>query len=391
MGSFAKATKRKAKLRAAFFGPSGAGKTMSALRIAAGLGQRIALIDTEHYSASKYADRFEFDTVDLADKTITGYCQMIREAGSAGYEVLIIDSLSHAWQELLESVEKLAKTKYKGNTWSAWSEGTPEQRRLIEAILTFPGHVIATMRSKTAWETSKDERGRSTPQRVGLAPEQGKGIEYEFDLLLELSEDHHARVLKDRTGRFQDRILEKPGEDFGRELADWLNTGADAPAEPAPSAPQERPRRAASRPPAEPTHEARSERGPSWPEWSRGYLVQVQKAWRTEMQEAGVDPAIQQELFEGGAPELVNLLVSRAIESGKLDRSAVAKPGHPDKRDPARAAQWVAGVFASYPDRCIDILEDQAEQKREELRRILGMTDSSQADRGEAYEEALAN
>jgi hypothetical protein len=59
--------------------------------------------------------------------------------------------------------------------------------------------------------------------RVGLAPEQGKGIEYEFDLLLELSPDHVGHVIKDRTGKFQDVLLEKPGEDFGQALAAWLS------------------------------------------------------------------------------------------------------------------------------------------------------------------------
>jgi len=92
----------------------------------------------------------------------------------------------------------------------------------VNAILTYPGHVIATMRSKTEWSIESDGKGKQKPVRVGLAPEQGKGIEYEFDLLLELSPDHIGRVIKDRTGRFQDELLEKPGEAFGKALAEWL-------------------------------------------------------------------------------------------------------------------------------------------------------------------------
>jgi hypothetical protein len=227
---FKRATKAAAKLRAAFFGPSGAGKTFSALRVASGLaaGQPVALIDTERGSASKYADRFSFDVLELDDQTIDGYVAAIREAAKAGYAVLVIDSLSHGWQTLLEEVEKLAKAKYRGNTWSAWSEGTPLQKKLVAAILGFPGHVIATMRSKTEWTTVDDGRGRKTPQRVGLAPEQGKGVEYEFDLLVEISTDHVANVIKDRTGRFQDKLLDKPGEEFGEQLAAWLADGEPA-------------------------------------------------------------------------------------------------------------------------------------------------------------------
>jgi len=227
---FRKATKSQAKLRAAVFGPSGAGKTFTSLRVATGLagGSPIALIDTERGSASKYADRFTFDVMELEDQSIQGYVDAIKQAAQAGYGVLVIDSLSHGWQTLLEEVEKLAKAKYRGNTWSAWSEGTPLQKKLVQAILGFPGHVIATMRSKTEWTTVDDGRGRKTPQRVGLAPEQGKGVEYEFDLLVEISTDHIANVIKDRTGRFQDKLLDKPGEDFGQQLAAWLADGEPA-------------------------------------------------------------------------------------------------------------------------------------------------------------------
>jgi hypothetical protein len=232
---FKKATKAAANLHAAIFGPSGAGKTFTSLRVATGLagGSPIAVIDTERGSASKYADRFSFDVLELEDQTIDGYVAAIKEAAKAGYKVLVIDSLSHGWQTLLEEVEKLAKAKYRGNTWSAWSEGTPHQRRLVQAILNYPGHVIATMRSKTEW-TTVDNNGKKTPQRVGLAPEQGKGVEYEFDLLVEISTEHIANVIKDRTGKFQDKLIDRPGEDFGRQLAAWLSDGLPSPVAPAP-------------------------------------------------------------------------------------------------------------------------------------------------------------
>lgn len=229
MSVFKKATKSQAKLRAAIFGPSGAGKTFSSLRIATGLGGRIAVIDTERGSAAKYADLFMFDVAEPADKTIDSYVETIKAAH--GYDVLIIDSLSHAWAELLAEIDRLANAKFRGNTWSAWSEGTPKQRRLVDAILDFPGHVIATMRSKTEWQTASDSGGKSRPVRVGLAPEQGKGIEYEFDVLFEISPEHIVHVIKDRSGRFQDRTIDKPDEEFGKALAAWLSDAPPAPEE----------------------------------------------------------------------------------------------------------------------------------------------------------------
>ena len=225
---FQKATKERAKLRAAIFGPSGAGKTFTSLRLATGIGGPIALIDSERRTASKYADRFDFDVCDLgsSEHRIADYVKAITAAGQAGYNVLIIDSLSHAWQELLAEIDAIAKAKYRGNTWSAWSDGTPKQKALVDAILDFPGHVIATMRSKTEWTTEKGNNGKDKPVRIGLTPEQGKGIEYEFDMLFELSTEHILTVLKDRSGKFQDQFIDRPGEALGAEMAAWLDEGA---------------------------------------------------------------------------------------------------------------------------------------------------------------------
>jgi len=239
MVQFVQATKEQTRLRMAAFGPSGSGKTFSALRIASGIvaqeGGKIAVIDTERRTARKYSDRFEFMVCDLDRRTIDDYVQAIQAAADAGATVLIIDSLTHAWHELLQEVNTLARARFGGNTWAAWSEGTPKQQQLVDSLLSFPGHIIATMRSKTEWVIQQNERsGKSAPTRVGLAPEQGKGIEYEFDILLELSIDHVANIAKDRSGRFQDKVIELPDEDFGRELSLWLQ---DAPAPAAQVAP----------------------------------------------------------------------------------------------------------------------------------------------------------
>ena len=223
MGSFKKATKEQAKLRLALFGVSGSGKTYTALRIAKGLGGKIAVIDTERNSACKYSDRFDFDVCDAKKPSIENLKMFIEEARN--YDVLIIDSMTHAWLELLQEVEKLAKTKFGGNTWSAWSEGTPKQMSLINALLDFPGHIIATMRVETNWTTVTNEKVKVVPVRVGEAPKQGKGIEYEFDMLMQISPEHDALVIKDRTGKYQDEVIPMPDEEFGKALGEWLKDG----------------------------------------------------------------------------------------------------------------------------------------------------------------------
>lgn len=235
MIQFQKAVKEQVRLRLAIYGPAGAGKTASALRIAHGIGGRIAFIDTENYSASRYADGlnyaggfvpFNFDVVSLRKPTIEHYVEAIQAAENAGYNILIIDSLSHGWQELLEDIDNLTENKYKGNSWRAWSEGTPKQKSFIRTITQSNMHIISTMRAKTEWETVKDERtNKIRPVRIGLAPEQGKGIEYEFDMLMEINDSHYATIIKDRSGKFQDMEIHCPDEKFGKELAEWLTQG----------------------------------------------------------------------------------------------------------------------------------------------------------------------
>lgn len=224
---FEKATKEKCKLRLAITGVSGAGKTFSALRIASALGTKIAFIDTETRSARKYSDRFNFDVKELAQPSIDNIIEAIEFVNKNNYDVLIIDSLSHAWQELLDEIDKLAKTKYQGNSFRAWGEGTPKQKRLIKAILECNAHVIGCMRAKTEYVVSTNDKGKASPQKVGMGTEQGKGIEYEFDMLMEISRDHIAEITKDRTGKFQDAVIEKPDEAFGKEILAWLDSAPE--------------------------------------------------------------------------------------------------------------------------------------------------------------------
>ncbi|MDR1176920.1 MAG: ATP-binding protein [Treponema sp.] len=231
--AFKKAERSQLWLRLAIMGPSGSGKTFTALRIAKGIAERMgvpfAVIDTEGRSASKYADRFTFIVDDLEEKNIDKYLSSMNECIGADYKILVIDSLSHAWKELLEEVDRIAKKSFSGNTWSAWSEGTPKQNKLINAIVNFPGHIIVTMRSKTEWVLEENSKGRMAPVKKGMAAEQGKNIEYEFDLLMELNQNHWATITKDRTGQFQDQDIEKPGEEFGHSLYDWLSAGNSPP------------------------------------------------------------------------------------------------------------------------------------------------------------------
>lgn len=225
---FQKAQRKQAKLRLALTGPSGAGKTMGALLVAQGIGGKIAVIDTEKGSASLYSDSVEFDTLEFNPPySPERFVEALKAGEKAGYGVIIIDSATHEWSGIggcLELVDEIAKARYRGNTWSAWSEVTPRHRAFVDAILRSPAHVIVCMRSKT--ETAQtEENGRKKVVKLGMKSEQRDGIEYEFTTVLDISHDgHYAVASKDRTGLFRDP--EVLSADTGKRLLEWLNAGA---------------------------------------------------------------------------------------------------------------------------------------------------------------------
>ncbi len=231
--AFKKATKEQGRLRLAVSSPAGAGKTFTALRIGRRLaehyGGRVALIDTEHGSASKYADKFDFDADELHPPfTPERYIQKIREAEAAGYKVLIIDSASHEWSGpggCLEMVDAAARKDFKGNKWAAWSEVTPAHDMFIQAILTSGMHIIATLRSKT--ETAQtNEGGRAKVEKLGMAAIAREGTDYEFDIVGEIDTRHRMAITKTRCEALVDREFPFPGEDVADLIIAWLTDGA---------------------------------------------------------------------------------------------------------------------------------------------------------------------
>lgn len=230
MTQFKRATKTQSRLRMALMGPSGSGKTYTALGIATALAPgRVAVIDTEHGSASKYGDVFSFDVLELTDYHPKQYIEAIRAAAEAGsYDVLVIDSLSHAWNGVggvLEIVDKAAARSDSKNTFAAWRDATPLHNQLVEALLATPLHLLVTMRSKTEYVLERDERGKMSPRKVGLAPIQRDGMEYEFDVVAEMDMQNTLTVTKTRIGALNGKVVPYPGEALAKTLRAWLDDG----------------------------------------------------------------------------------------------------------------------------------------------------------------------
>lgn len=247
---FQRATRRAVKLKIGIQGPSGSGKTDGALAMATALAQaeggRVAVIDTENGSASLYADDYEFDTLNLDPPyTSARYTEAMRAAVDAGYAVLVIDSLSHQWAGkggILARKEEV-DARGKGNSYTNWARFTKEHEEFKAELLSLPIHVIATLRAKQDYVLVERD-GKQVPKKVGLAPVQREGLEYEFSIAFELQMDHRAEASKDRSRLFDGRLVDLKDPETARQLIAWLKQAT--PSDVAPPSARGRPSGAAA-------------------------------------------------------------------------------------------------------------------------------------------------
>jgi hypothetical protein len=245
MSQFHKAERKRGKLRLAIAGPAGSGKTYSALLIAFGIGGRVAFIDTERGSGELYDHLGEYDACTLeAPFEPKKYVAAIKAAEEAGYDTIIIDSLTHAWAGtggLLDRHGMIADKS--GNSWAAWRMVTPQHNELVDALLQSTCHIIATMRSKMEY-TQVEEGGKKSVKKLGMSPIQRDGMEYEFTVFMDIDQNHIASSTKDRTTLFDGQYF-KPSKQTGRLLVDWLEKAPEAqaaqPQGNVPAAPQNKP------------------------------------------------------------------------------------------------------------------------------------------------------
>lgn len=230
MSMFRKAERKSVKLKILIEGPSGSGKTFGSLCVATKMSPgKVAFIDSEKDRSEYYADQFNFDKVSIEDANPAKYIEAIKAAAEAGYEFVIIDSLSHAWQNVLERKEKFDKQNPKNNQWTSWGPFTKEWDALVRCILDTNIHVIATTRSKQAHEQSVDANGKKSVVKLGLQAQIRDGTDYEFALVFKLSESHFASVSKDNTGLFGDpnTVWDLRDSKIPQSLAAWLKSGKE--------------------------------------------------------------------------------------------------------------------------------------------------------------------
>lgn len=267
MSSFKPAVRAGVGLLIGIAGPTGSGKTFSALRLARGLAdgddKAIAFIDTEagralHYAAAKGEQptdaTFAFSHAELtAPFTPERYLALIEEAEQAGFKVIVIDSFSHEWDgegglmELHDEIHARMGGQDKQSI-AAWKEPKLRHKRLVSRLLQCRAHLVICMRAedKLRMETVEqtDERtgrtfkkavitqAKDLPPAQRWAPICEKRFPYELitslvltpdapgvPVPLKLQEQHREAVLN----------YGKPlDENVGRALAAWAR-GGEAP------------------------------------------------------------------------------------------------------------------------------------------------------------------
>jgi hypothetical protein len=224
-----KAQRIKAKIKMALQGPSGSGKTFSSLEVAYGLcgdWSKVAVVCSENGSANLYAHMGEYNIMELClPHSPERYIQAIETCEKAGMEVIILDSVTHEWEYLLDYHASL-----QGNSFTNWSKVTPRHNAFVQKILSSSCHIICTVRTKTDY-VMNEKNGKLVPEKVGLKSVQRDGLDYEMTLVFDLDIKNNALASKDRTGLFYGKPEQKLSVETGKQIADWCNSGSIVSAE----------------------------------------------------------------------------------------------------------------------------------------------------------------
>ncbi|WP_375582230.1 AAA family ATPase [Cyclobacterium xiamenense] len=219
--NFRKAARKQAKIKIGLQGSSGSGKSYSGLLLAYGLvgdWSKIAVIDSENNSADLYAHLGDYNVVPIAAPfTPEKYVEAIHLCLQHQMEAIVIDSMSHEWEYLVD-----AHSKMPGNTFQNWGKITPRHNAFVNAILQAPIHVVGTIRSKQDYVMS-EKNGKQVPEKVGLKGITRDGMDYELTIVFDIDTRHRATASKDRTNLFVDKPDFLISAETGKAIKEWCN------------------------------------------------------------------------------------------------------------------------------------------------------------------------
>ncbi|MEN6542334.1 AAA family ATPase [Parvibaculum sp.] len=227
-----RASRQDTHLLISLTGPSGSGKTKSALRLAAGLGNKIGFIDTESGRSGIYASDHVFDVIDLTPPfSPARYIEALRAFEDAGYDVVVIDSASHEW-EGNGGVIDLADAQRNGRGQPLqgllkWLAPKREHKRFMSELLRTRMHVVVCLRAKPEYEQRKNAGGRDEVVRVGWKEVAESAFIYEMTASAMLSNEPGRQGFPSMTKCPAGLLHAFPGntvisEETGRAIAAWL-------------------------------------------------------------------------------------------------------------------------------------------------------------------------
>ena len=242
MSIFAPAKPEMAFLKLGIYGEAGTGKTTTATLTAIGLhgliksDHPVFMFDTET-GADFVRHRFDDASIPFHVAKTRAFADLIAgldevPAGS----IVIIDSITHYWTELMESYRKRLNLSritlaHWGPIKSTWSEFTD---RFVNSKL----HVVLCGRSADKWEDVEDESGAKELKKVGTKMRTETQMAYEPSLLVEMeliqvsariggALIHRAYVRKDRFDVINGAIFDDPNMDAFLPHIKLLNLGGD--------------------------------------------------------------------------------------------------------------------------------------------------------------------
>lgn len=255
---FQEATREQSKASILIEGLSGKGKSGLALILGYYLAgedwTKVFDIDTENNSVNLFAGidssagvpfgKFQHGNFTPDMKYKPSNYELFKEAAlKAGAEVVINDSISHAWSYeggILDRISELKKSnkRYEKDSYAVWGddEVMAEKQKLFQLFRDSRCHMIATVRVKEKMEYQFNEsKGKNEMISLGEQEIMQADVKYEPDLVLHMVEPGYAvgsatvhpkaRVVKSRY------VILKEGETYEftpslcRDIVAYLNEG----------------------------------------------------------------------------------------------------------------------------------------------------------------------
>ena len=239
-----KASPEMAFLKLGIYGEAGSGKTFTASHVAISLAKfikskkRVAFADTE--TGSDFVlPAFKAAGIDLFTAKTRAFADLLKivDESIGVCDILIIDSITHFWNELIDAY--LKKNEKKRLTLRDWQPLKQTWREFTDRFVNSKLHVIVCGRSADKWEEVEDpEDGSKELRKVGTKMRTETEMGYEPSLLVEMEAIqmsaraggqwlHRAYVKKDRFDVIDGLFFDNPNFDSFLPHILLLNLGGE--------------------------------------------------------------------------------------------------------------------------------------------------------------------